>query len=189
MSSLGKVIIISGPSGAGKTTLVRQVFQRLPQLVHSISATTRPARPGEFEGADYHFLSSDEFHRRREQGDFLECCQVFGRGYWYGTLTSEVTPSLAEGKSVVLEVDVQGAKSVFAKYPEAITIFVRPKSIEELERRLVARGTESLAAIECRLDVARRELAEADWYQFQVVNDDVDEAVDALANILIAHGV
>lgn len=189
MTSAGKVIVISGPSGAGKTTLVRQVFERLPQLVSSISATTRRPRLGEEEGLDYFFLSTDEFLRRRAAGDFLESCQVFGRDCWYGTLNDQVAPSLADGKSVVLEVDVEGARSVFARYPDAITIFVRPDSIEELERRLVARGTENPAAIAQRLEVARRELAQAGWYQHQVINNDVDQAVDEIVDILLASGV
>jgi guanylate kinase len=185
----GKVIVISGPSGAGKTTLVRQVFDRLPQLVSSVSATTRPPRPGEVEGVDYFFLSTEEFLRRRAEGDFLECCEVFGRGYWYGTLNDQVAPSLEAGKSVILEVDVEGAKSVVARHPDALTIFVRPDSIEELERRLVSRGTESPAAIERRLQVARRELGQADWYQFQVVNNDVDHAVNEIVRILQSERV
>ena len=188
-TNLGKVIVISGPSGAGKTTLVRQVFERLPQLVSSVSATTRPPRPGEQNEVDYFFLSPEEFQRRRTRGDFLESCEVFGRGYWYGTLNDQVAPILEAGKSVVLEVDVEGAKSVFARYPDAITIFVCPDSINELERRLVARGTESTSAIARRMEVARREVAQADWYQFQVINNDVDQAVDELVNILKESGV
>lgn len=185
----GKVIVISGPSGAGKTTLVHKVFERLPQLVSSVSATTRPPRPGECDTVDYFFLSNEEFARRRAAGDFLESCEVFGRGYWYGTLNDQVAPSLQAGKSVVLEVDVEGAKSVVARYADAITIFVRPDSIEELERRLVARGTESPAAIARRMEVARRELSQADWYQYRVFNNDVDQAVDEIVQILEAHGV
>ena len=188
-TKLGKVIVISGPSGAGKTTLVRQVFERLPQLISSVSATTRPPRPGEQDGIDYYFLSSEEFRQRREQGDFLESCEVFGRGYWYGTLKEQVAPILESGKSVVLEVDVEGAKSVFAKYPQAVTIFVCPDSIQELERRLVARGTESPSAIARRMEVARREVAQADWYQFQVINNDVGQAVNELVQILRDCGV
>jgi guanylate kinase len=188
-SAAGNIIVISGPSGAGKTTLVRQLFERMPRLEHSISATTRPPRPGEKDGIDYFFLTGDEFEARRQSGDFLECCQVFGKDFWYGTLQSQVAPSLAAGKAVVLEVDVAGAKSVVAKYPQAITIFVRPDSIEELERRLVARGTESSEALARRMSVARRELEQANWYQYQVMNHDVDQAVAEIEAILRQHGI
>jgi guanylate kinase len=161
----------------------------MPRLEHSISATTRPPRPGEQHGVDYFFLTGDEFEARRQSGDFLECCQVFGKDFWYGTLQSQVAPSLAAGKAVVLEVDVAGAKSVVAKYPHAITIFVRPDSIEELERRLLARGTENTDALARRLTVARRELEQADWYQHQVINHDVDQAVAEIETILRQHGI
>jgi guanylate kinase len=185
----GKLIVISGPSGAGKTTLLAQLLARMPQLKPSVSATTRPPRSGEVEGVDYYFLSPEEFARRRAAGEFLECCEVFGRGHWYGTLDSEVSPSLAAGKSVVLEIDVHGTRAVVQNYPDAITIFVRPGSIEELERRLRGRGTDSEEAITRRLDVARRELDSASQYQYQVVNDDVDRAVQTIYEILRSHEV
>jgi guanylate kinase len=188
-SSLGKLIVISGPSGAGKTTLLAKLLARCPRLNPSVSATTRSPRPGERDGVDYHYLSPEEFARRREAGEFLECCEVFGRGYWYGTLKNEVSPSLAAGKSVVLEVDVQGAMAVLATHPEAITIFVRPGDAAELERRLRGRGTDSEAAITRRLEVARRELDRASDYQYQVVNDDVDRAVQEIYEILRSHEV
>jgi guanylate kinase len=180
----GKLIVISGPSGAGKTTLLKRLFEQCPGLVASVSATTRPPRPGERDGVDYHFLSAEEFHRRRQRGDFLECYEVFGRGYWYGTLTSEVSPSLAVGKSIVLEIDVQGAMAVVQQYPDAITLFVYPSSLDELERRLRGRGTETEESIQRRLEVARRELTFADRYQHRVVNDDVDRAAQELCNII-----
>ncbi len=183
-SNRGKMIVISGPSGAGKTTLLKKLFERCPDLAVSVSATTRPPRPGERDGVDYHFLSPQEFQRRLSAGDFLECCEVFGRGYWYGTLRSAVSPSLAAGKSIVLEIDVQGAMAVLEKYPDAITIFVRSGSEEELERRLRARGSETEEAIERRLQVARRELACAHRYQYQVLNDDVDRAVQEICDII-----
>jgi guanylate kinase len=185
----GKVIVISGPSGAGKTTIVRRLFEQMPGLVSSISATTRPPRPGEADGVDYFFLTPDEFLRRRAAGDFLESCEVFGKGYWYGTLNEQVAPSLLAGKSVVLEVDVEGAKSVVGRYPDAVTIFLRPDAIEELERRLVVRGTEDPEAIERRMQAARREWAESNWYQYQVINTDVDHAVSDVVRILKAEGV
>ncbi len=181
----GQLVIVSGPSGAGKTTVLQQIFQRsrLP-LVASISATTRAPRPGEQDGVDYHFLSREEFARRREHGDFLESCEVYGQGDWYGTLLDEVTPSLEQGKWVVLEIDVQGTMEVLKHFPQALTIFVEPGSMAELERRLRDRGTEGAAALERRLQVARRELAVADRYRYRVTNNDVDAAVSRIDDIL-----
>ena len=185
----GKVIVISGPSGAGKTTLVRQVFDHFPRLVSSISATTRPPRPGEEHGVDYYFLSAEEFLRRRAEGDFLESCEVFGRGYWYGTLLEEVEPSLRAGKSVLLEIDVEGTRTVLDRFPQAVTIFMGPSRPEELERRLRSRATESEEAILRRLEVARREMAQTGKYQYLVINDTVPEAVEQLSTILSQAGV
>lgn len=181
----GKLLVISGPSGAGKTTLLKRLYAASPvPLVTSVSATTRPPRPGEIDGTDYHFLTKEEFERRRRQGEFLECFEVYQRGDWYGTLKSEVAPRLADGKWVVLEIDVQGTLAVLEHYPNAVTIFVRPSSMGELERRLRDRGTESEAALGRRLEVARRELESVDRYRFQVVNDDVEAALNQLREIL-----
>jgi guanylate kinase len=181
----GRLVVISGPSGAGKTTLLKRVFSESTRpLVPSISATTRRPRRGEIDGVDYHFLSPEEFARRRANGEFLECFEVYQRGDWYGTLRSEVTPSLTAGKWVVLEIDVQGTLAVLEHYPDALTIFVRPASMEELERRLRDRGTETEAALERRLEVARRELAASGFYRHQVVNDDLDRAVREICHIL-----
>lgn len=181
----GKLLVISGPSGAGKTTLLKRLYatSSVP-LASSVSATTRRPRPGEVDGADYHFLTKDEFERRRREGEFLECFEVYQRGDWYGTLKSEVAPRLANGKWVVLEIDVQGTLAVLEHYPQAVTIFVRPSSLGELERRLRDRGTESEAALARRLEVARRELDSVGRYRFQVVNDDVEAALDQLRKIL-----
>ena len=134
---------------------------------------------------------SEDWHPliRGADREFLESFEVFGRGYWYGTLAAQVTPSLAGGKWVLLEIDVQGALAVLEHYPDAITIFVRPGSVAELERRLEHRGTESKPAIERRLEVARSELACADRYQYQVLNDDVERAVQEICDILTQNGV
>jgi guanylate kinase len=181
----GKLVVISGPSGAGKTTLLKRLYAAAPvPLVTSVSATTRAPRPGEVDGSDYYFLSKDEFERRRRQGEFLECFEVYQRGDWYGTLKSEVAPRLAAGKWVVLEIDVQGTLAVLEHYPLAVTIFVRPSSLAELERRLRDRGTESEAALARRLEVARRELESVHRYRYQVVNDDVEAALKQLRDIL-----
>ncbi len=184
----GKLVIISGPSGAGKSTVVRQLLDTctLP-LQLSVSATTRPPRVGERDGVDYHFIAQDEFCRRRDAGDFLEWKEVFGRGDLYGTLRSETTSGLAAGKWVILEIDVEGALTVLEQHPEAITIFVHPGSMDELERRLRGRGTETAESIQRRLAVARRELDCRDRYRFQVINDSKDRAVQEICQILLSH--
>lgn len=188
--STGNLIVLSGPSGVGKSTVLGRLAARFPDRLRlSISATTRPARPDEVNGVDYYFLTSEEFARRRQGGEFLECCEVFGRGHWYGTLLSEVRPSPDDEKWVILDIDVDGAEKVREQLPDVPTIFLRPSSDAELERRLRARGTESEEAILRRLEVARRELARADQYQFQVVNDTVERAVDEISRILEKLGV
>jgi guanylate kinase len=185
--STGKLIVFSGPSGVGKSTLLRQLLARCSgRLRLSISATTRPPRPDERDGIDYHFLSDEEFQRRREAGEFIESCEVFGRGHWYGTPRSEVTPSLAEGESVILEIDVDGARTVLEQYPEAVTIFVRPRSLADLERRLRLRGTETEESIARRLEVARHEMEQADSYRYVVINDtdQIDRTAEEISQIL-----
>jgi guanylate kinase len=185
----GKVVILSGPSGAGKSTVVRRLLQCSPvPLRLSVSATTRSPRPGERAGLDYHFLSQEEFARRRQAGEFLECKEVFGRGDWYGTLRSEVTTGHAEGKWVLLEIDVQGALSVLEQVPDAMTIFLHPGSLAELERRLRTRGTESPESLARRLEVARGELEFVHRYQFEVINDTVERAVEEICQILSRCG-
>lgn len=188
----GKLIIISGPSGSGKTTILHRLDSTFPSppgpLRYSVSATTRAPRPGETDGVDYHFLSPADFAARREAGDFLECFEVYEGGHWYGTLRSEVAPSLAAGKWVVLEIDVQGTLAVLEQYPDAVTIFVEPGSLAELEQRLRDRGTEAEASIQHRLAGARRELSFADRYAHRVINDDVDAAVQRICDILLPSG-
>lgn len=182
----GRVVIISGPSGAGKSTVVREVLDHCPlPLVHSVSCTTRPPRAGEVDGVNYHFLSRDEFQARREAGEFLECKEVFGRGDWYGTLKRTVAEGLAAGKWMVLEIDVEGALAVLEAHPDAVTIFLHSGSIDELERRLRHRATETEEALQRRLEIARRELALQGRYKHEVINHNKDQAVRDVCQILI----
>ncbi|MEX0820195.1 MAG: guanylate kinase [Pirellulaceae bacterium] len=181
----GKLVIISGPSGAGKSTVLKRVLAECPRpLELSVSATTRLPRPGETDGVEYHFLSKEDFARRRENDEFLEWNEVFGRGDYYGTLRSTVAAGLAAGKWVVLEIDVEGAMMVLESHPDAITIFLHPGSDAELERRLRDRGTETEDSIQRRLEVARREMSCLNKYKYEVVNNTVDQAVEEICDIL-----
>ncbi|MGO9113699.1 MAG: guanylate kinase [Thermoguttaceae bacterium] len=181
----GRVVVISGPSGVGKTTLVDRLLQTcsLP-LVRSISATTRLPRGEELDGVDYHFVGPERFQALRDEGEFLECFEVFGRGYWYGTLSSEVRAGIQAGKWVVLNIDVHGAAAVMERFAGAITIFVCPSSMGELRRRLQYRGTDTPEEIEKRLQRAQYELSQAHLYRYQVINDNLDRAVNEMCTIL-----
>ena len=156
-------------------------------MVNSVSATTRPARPGELDGEDYHFLTLEEFELKRKAGEFLECAEVYGAGHWYGTLRSELERAHRNNVWVLLEIDVEGALDVMQEYPDAVTIFLRTASEPEYENRLRARATESDEVIERRLKTARRELELADRYKYQVINDELDRAVQEISDILTSR--
>lgn len=185
MSRTPRLFVVSGPSGAGKGTLVARVREQRPDLGLTVSATTREPRPGEHDGVDYHFLSEDEFERRIAAGDFLEWANV--HGHRYGTLRSEVDKNLAAGRSVILEIDVQGALNVRKAYPAAVLVFIEPPSMEVLERRLRGRGTEDEANLELRLKDAAGEMALAPRYDERIVNDDLQEATVRLLAALDSH--
>ncbi len=169
--------------------MVQELLTSCPlPLVLSVSATTRPPREGEADGVNYHFLSHEEFVQRRENDEFLECKEVFRQGQWYGTLRSEVSTGLESGKWVLLEIDVEGALSVLEQTPDAITFFVHPGSLEELEKRLRHRGTDTEEAIHRRLETARHEMSLRHHYQHEVINDDLPSAVEEICRLLQRSG-
>ncbi len=182
----GFLFIVSSPSGGGKTTLIRRLMSNPPgePLRFSVSHTTRPKREGEVDGREYHFVTAAEFERMARDGEFLEHNEVHGN--FYGTAKSEVLPRLAGGEDVVLDIDVQGARDIRAAYPEAISIFIVPSSPSELERRLKARGLDSEDAVRKRLINAAKEIAQAEAFQYVIVNEDLERAGRELESIVRA---
>jgi guanylate kinase len=171
-------LVITGPSGVGKGTLIKGLLDRVEDLTLAVSATTRPPRPGEQDGRDYHFLSPEEFDRRVAAGEFVEHAEYAGNRY--GTLFSELE---RPGRGTVLEIDVQGARQVRETLPDAVRIFVEPPSIEDLERRLAARASDAPEQIERRLAAAREELAAREEFPHRIVNDDLERATEELVDL------
>lgn len=183
--SRGLLLVISGPSGAGKGTVCRELLKRLPGLRYSISATTRPPRPGEQDGVDYYFVSQEEFRRLQEAGELLEWACVYGN--CYGTPRRPVEEALRRGDDILLEIDVQGARQVKEKFPEAVTVFLLPPSYQELTRRLLGRGTDDAEQVSRRLDLAPQEVGQARHYDYIVVNEEVSLAVAKIEAIIVAE--
>ncbi len=177
----GKLIVVSGPSGVGKGTIVKTLTKRREDVVESVSCTTRAPRTGEIHGREYYFLSKDEFLRRISEDDFLEYDEHFGN--YYGTPKSFVREKLKE-KHVILEIDVVGALNAKKAFPESVLVMIAPPSMEELKRRLKGRGTETDEEIENRMDRISYELSQQDKYDYVIVNDDLEEAIAALSNII-----
>jgi len=177
--SRGRLFVVTGPSGVGKGTLIKELLERVPGLELSVSATTRAPRKGERDGGDYHFLSEDEFQRRLAGNDFMEHAGY--SGHHYGTLVSEVEPRLERGVGVVLEIEVQGARQVRARMPDAVLVFVAPPSPQALRERLEGRGTDTGEEIERRLRVAEEELRAQEEFRHVIVNDDVERSAGELA--------
>ena len=181
----GLLLVISGPSGAGKGTICRALREKMPGIGYSISATTRPPRPGEKDGESYFFVDRESFLKLVKEGAFLEWAEVYGE--LYGTPREPVEKALARGQDIILEIDTQGAAQVKRWYPEGVFIFVIPPSFTELEKRIKGRGTESPAAISDRLAWVKKEMDQLDLYDYVVVNDRVEEAVAKIQAIIIAE--
>lgn len=181
----GNLLIISGPSGAGKGTLVKAIESAVPDVWVSVSVTTRTPRPGEEEGRHYEFISGEEFTRLADSGGLLEWAEVHGNRY--GTPRVVVEERIAEGRQVILEIDPQGAFQVKRTRPDSILIFIMPPSFDELERRLAVRGSETEAQVESRLATAKREVELVGEYDHVVINDDVPRATAELAAIIDSH--
>ena len=182
----GLLLVISGPAGVGKGTINLSLISRNSDIRMSVSATTRAPRPGEIDGVHYFFKSEEEFQKMIESGAFLEYMRVFNTHY-YGTPKSFVEQELDEGRSVILEIDVQGAMRVKAAYPDAVLIFIAPPSMSELKSRLIHRGTESSEAIERRFETAYHEMELVDRYDYVVVNDILDLAIARTEDIIVAE--
>lgn len=183
-----QILVLSGPSGTGKTTVVERLINESPvKLVKAISATTRPKRTGEQDGEAYYFLKTEEFLLRQERGEFLETAEVFGAGFLYGTLKSEIQRAKDLHGWAFLEIDVQGAMKVMECYPDALTIFLKPPSLEVCEQRLRNRGTDSEETIARRLKKVHEELALADRYRYQVVNDELEQTINEIKTIILKN--
>jgi len=178
----GKLVIISAPSGTGKGTVIGKLLELRPEFVFSVSATTRKPRPGESDGVEYHFLTHERFKEMISKDEFLEYAKYVGE--FYGTPSGPVRECMDNGLTVILDIEVQGAKQVMAKMPDAVTIFIVPPDMEELETRLRGRGTDTGEKLTARLEQARRELEEKDNYSFIVVNDTVSRAAHEILSLI-----
>lgn len=182
----GSLIIISGTTCAGKGTVIKKLLERDKNMVLSLSYTSRPIRKGEVDGIDYKFISHEEFERKIENGDFLEYAKV-RYGEYFGTPKENIENLLRAGKDVILEIDVQGAKQIKEKLPETILIFIMAPSMEEVKRRIKARGAETAEQIVDRFQTAYREINEVNKYNYVVVNDNLEEAIQKVEAILISE--
>lgn len=185
MVDRGLLLILSGPAGVGKGTVCKALRERMPELVYSVSATTRSPRPGEVEGVNYFFTSQDVFRQMIEQDQLLEWAEYVGN--YYGTPRQFVDEQLDEGRDVILEIEVQGALQVKRKFPQGTFLFLAPPDLNELENRIVGRGTESEETIRRRMEVARAEIEMMDHYDYVVVNDIIESACDRIQAIITAE--
>lgn len=185
MTSKGILFVMSGASGVGKGTIHKEVLARIPDIKLSVSATTRPKRPGEVDGREYFFISPADFESKIKKDEFLEYAHVYS--HLYGTLSSEVVNTLYSGYDVLLEIDIQGARQVREKMPHGVFIFIQPPSMEALVERIHGRGHDSLQSIEDRLNACEGEMAMARYYDYVVINDELEEAINKVQAIIIAE--
>jgi guanylate kinase len=183
---LGKLIVLTGPSGVGKGTLMQALLYRHPQLYYSVSVTTRPPRPGEIDGKDYYFISCDQFKQLIAQGQFLEWAEFAGN--YYGTLRNAVLDQIQFGKLVILEIELEGARQIRAAFPGVLSIFILPPSFAELEQRIRNRGQDSSEAIARRLQRAHTEIACAQEFDVQIVNDNLEDALNEIKTAIFGRG-
>ena len=180
--SLGKLIVLTGPSGVGKGTLLKILLERYPQLHFSVSATTRSPRAGEVNGKNYHFITRDEFQQLITQGEFLEWAEFTGN--YYGTLRNTVLNDIQEGKIVILEIELEGARQIIKAFPNALRIFILPPSFAELEKRIRGRGQDTEEAIAGRLNRAKEEIAAAEEFNLKIINDDLETALSEIEHAI-----
>lgn len=178
----GRLFIVSAPSGAGKTTLCAGLLDRQPDMVRSVSYTTRPPRPGERHGVDYYFIDEEAFREGIDAGRWVEWARVHGN--YYGTAADTIEKNLSAGLDMVLNIDVQGADQILARFPDCVRIFIMPPSMAELKRRLEKRGGDDERAMEVRMAAAQKEMARKDDYHHVIINDDLERAIDELAAIV-----
>ena len=181
----GKLIVISAPSGSGKTTIAKEILKRYPSLGFSVSATTRAKRLDEVDGRDYFFLTESEFKKRVAAGEFVEWEEMYGN--LYGTLKTEVDRALSSGRDLLFDLDVKGGLSIKKQYPQALLIFIRPPSTETLKERLLKRQTEDEETLRRRLARAQMELELGNAFDYQVVNDELDRAIREVQNVIEQH--
>ncbi len=180
-----QLVVLSAPSGAGKSTICKLLIERNPDFRLSISATTRPPRPTEIDGIHYYFISEEEFQKHIQQGDFIEYERV--HGHYYGTLKNKLEKLIKNGYTILFDIDVNGALNIKKLFPHAILIFIRPPSLEELKHRLRNRKSDSEEAIEMRLKRLPEEYAKAAFFDYDIVNDDLDQTVDRITQIIRNH--
>ena len=185
MSVAGSIFVISGPSGVGKSTIIRHVRESVSMLGYSVSHTSRKPRGAEVDGVDYHFVKRDTFERMIEEGEFVEWAEVYGD--YYGTSVSGIEGRTSQGLDILMDIDTQGARNIKSRFEESVLIYILPPSVEELEKRLKTRGTENEEAVRKRLGKALKEMKSCLWYDYLIFNDELMRAVEEAKSVILAE--